>query len=165
MNYPTIEELVSMDAQALFDRIARHMLVQRARSAVDGTRDCLYRDLHGRACAVGAIIPGAVYRESMEHKGITALMLLLTLDEFHTPHHRAFAYFITLHASMLMHFMRVHDQAVPEMWPDDLRTLARVYRLDASIVDRFSPHTERDDWTWHEMPETLTVHEADHVLA
>ncbi|WP_321941684.1 hypothetical protein [Paraburkholderia tropica] len=165
MNYPTIAELAGLDAQALFDRIARHMLTQRARSTVDGTRDCLYRDLHGRACAVGAIIPGAVYRESMEHKGITALMLLLSLDEFNTPQHRAFSRFLTQHAPMLMNFMRIHDQALPELWPDDLRTLARLHALDASVVDRFTPHTHRDEWTWHEMPETLTTYEVDHVLA
>jgi hypothetical protein len=164
MNYPTIHELACMDAQTIFDHVAQHMLTQRARSARDGSADCLYRDLHGRACAVGSIIPAAVYRESMEHKGIAALMLMLSLDEFDTPEHRAFARVLTLHAPMLMHFMRVHDQAVPEAWPDDLRRLAALYALDASIIDRFDI-APRVDWAPHVMPECPATSDADHVFA
>lgn len=166
VNYPTISEVVRWTRQDLFDHVALHMLTQGERSRRGLTRDCYYRDDAGRACAVGACIPADVYTEAFEHKGVTALLLLLTLPQFNTARHQMFACFLREHGTMLMYLLRVHDEVHPLGWPRSLHDLARTFGLDGSVVEHFETQAvrdARDEQASHVMPERLK--EADREFA
>jgi len=53
-----------MQAQEIFDTVARTLLAQEARSSTDGL--CMYRGSNGAKCAVGHLIPDEVYRPEMD---------------------------------------------------------------------------------------------------
>lgn len=50
-------------------RISLHLTVQKARSVGEDDK-CMYRDGHGRMCAVGCLIDDAHYRPQMETYGV-----------------------------------------------------------------------------------------------
>ncbi|MGF6792729.1 hypothetical protein [Paraburkholderia sp. 35.1] len=134
--YPTIEELARMDAQAVFNHVARHLLAQGAPSTSRTTEDRLYRGQGGRACAIGSVIPDSVYSAAFEHNRIPGLLMRLDTPEFRTERHETFAAFLLAHAALLTGLMDVHDLAPPRLWPSALRTLAAMFGLSTAAIDR-----------------------------
>lgn len=70
-----------MTAQAVFDKIALHLITQGRPSMElrdDGKWEdeagCLYRDPNGLACAVGCLISDDDYVEGLEHQSAEALL-------------------------------------------------------------------------------------------
>ncbi len=57
-----------MDRQAIFDRVATHLLTQMVKSMKDPDMDnrCMYRGANGTSCAVGCLIPDDRYEERFE---------------------------------------------------------------------------------------------------
>ncbi|MFP4895774.1 hypothetical protein [Paraburkholderia sp. EG304] len=166
--YPTIDELARMDTQAVFDHIAQHLLAQGARSTHRLTGDCLYRSAKGRACAVGCIIPDAVYSAAFEHSRITGLFWLLGKPEFRTAHHELFCDFLLANCTLLTRLMVVHDCGAPRLWPLVLRDCADMFGLSAAVIDRYEGIVEpeaSDGQAAHVTPERLVEHEASDVLA
>jgi hypothetical protein len=56
--------------QAMFDRVARHLLRQNRRSKGADGRACKYRGLDGTKCAIGCLIDDACYSPSLEGRGV-----------------------------------------------------------------------------------------------
>lgn len=53
-----------MNNQEAFDIIVKHLRTQNAQSMINGV--CKYRDLEGKKCAVGCLIPDDMYDLQME---------------------------------------------------------------------------------------------------
>jgi hypothetical protein len=129
-----------MKSQEIFDTVATHLFAQgeRALAAVRppsayGTPPiCAYRGTEGRSCAIGCLIPDDLYSEAMEGGGITEDFI----KRFKLP-----AYFAE-NRRLLLNLQSVHDTKSPWVstytMQETLRTVARSFELDSSIVDTLS---------------------------
>jgi hypothetical protein len=59
-----------MNAQEIFDTVAKHLAAQGRRSVTRDGESCLYRGPRGRMCAVGKLIRKNEYKRSMEGTGV-----------------------------------------------------------------------------------------------
>lgn len=102
--------------QEQFDKIAKHLLTQNARSV--GVRDnCAYRGLNGMKCAAGCMIPDEEYTTKMEGKAWnTVCMLRPKLAKL-------------LDSRLGRALQGVHDGYPPEEWPERLRIVAEQFGL------------------------------------
>lgn len=117
-------DLVSpLTSQALYDRVARHLLTQaaRARSPV-GVR-CRYRTASGLRCAIGALIPAAEYSPSYER---------LTVDH---PIIRDAAGVSAATAPLAGELQALHDSAPLASWPSELARVAREHGLSRAVLE------------------------------
>jgi hypothetical protein len=123
-----------MKSQEIFDTVATHLFAQgeRALAAVTPPIICAYRGGEGRSCAVGCLIPDDLYSEAMEGGGITEDFI----KRFKLP-----AYFAE-NRRLLLNLQSVHDTKSPWVstytMQETLRTVARSFDLDSSIVDNLS---------------------------
>lgn len=62
-----------MTPQEIFDTVKDHLSGMKYRSYFNGT--CRYRGRNGAKCAVGCLIPDAVYNVKMETKVVSQLIL------------------------------------------------------------------------------------------
>ena len=129
--FPTLDEVMCMDAQAVFDHVVHHLLRQ-ARRCQDDT-GCLYRGPAGDACAVGAMMPDACYGAFLERRNLSGVIEVLVAS----PHsvHRRFALVIDRHYRMLLELQRMHDHSPEGKWPDTLHAIARTFGLSTSAID------------------------------
>jgi hypothetical protein len=122
-----------MTPQEIFDRVATHLFTQ-GKQAVDGVNGpgggyCQYRASDGSRCAVGALLPDALYNEDMEGQNVGGL---------YQAYPEVRAYFGEANYGLLISLQGVHDH--PDNWEteDYLKTrLARVaehHDLDSSIL-------------------------------
>lgn len=118
--------------QAIFDRVATHLLTQGRRSKKfnkDSSETvCLYRGPKGTSCAVGCLIDDEAYTPDLEnhvahHFGVKAALRKSGVDVSH---------WTTLH--LLAALQRVHDSVHPNGWRSALRDLASHYELDMKEV-------------------------------
>jgi hypothetical protein len=128
--YPTLAQLAVMDEQAVFDHVARHLLVQRQRSEL--RKQCLYRDGRGHACAVGALIPPGCYARDMEQRDLFSLIQWCGGSKL--PGQFALACFLFRHQVLLRRLQYLHDSCDPACWPDRLRDLALGRHLRADVI-------------------------------
>lgn len=123
-----------MEAQTLFDTVAKHLLDQGRRAMAANASNCAYRSEDGCKCAVGVLIPDDVYDKSMEGMGIARLVDIL--DELEMP--QALAQFIKTelepHLPLLMSLQSVHDGFAPEKWAERLRYVAAQFNLNLPEV-------------------------------
>jgi len=62
-----------MNAQQIFDTVARHLFTQ-GKAAQDDSGMCRYRNEDGTRCAVGCLIPDELYDPRMETHGFAQLI-------------------------------------------------------------------------------------------
>jgi hypothetical protein len=62
-----------MNAQEIFDTVAKHLAAQGCRSVTPDGESCLYRGPGGRMCAVGKLLRENEYKGSMEGCGVSML--------------------------------------------------------------------------------------------
>ncbi len=55
-----------MDRNAIFEKVALHLLRQGAKAQVTEGGFCAYRGLGGRSCAIGCLIPDEKYTKAIE---------------------------------------------------------------------------------------------------
>lgn len=130
-DYPTLSTLLAMDAQALFDHIAGHLLHQGRPCRRDNDSTCLYRG-PGGACAVGAIIPESCYTPQMEEKPLGDLLDWCRHSSLaaHQQLARVFERFF-----MLLHeLQRIHDRCPSQQWRTALLETAAAYCLSENAV-------------------------------
>ena len=123
-----------MTAQEIFDKVAKHLITQNARSNLLGdgvweegnTNSCMYRNHEGLACAVGCLIPDdhVIIRkfntspiESVQHNGID-IDFLLPSD-----------FSVNGAITFLRLLQRIHDFEPIADWPSQLRAVAAAYDL------------------------------------
>ncbi|CAE6856724.1 hypothetical protein R75461_07750 [Paraburkholderia nemoris] len=138
-HFPTLNELIAMDDQAMFDHIARHLLSQARRCTEADPNQCLYRDGHGGACAVGAIIPDALYCPTMEHKNLHAL--IEDIYRYGSTDQRVLAAVLQRNHGMLRALQHMHDGQPVHEWPRSLAGIADAYGLCDEVVTRLAPHS------------------------
>jgi hypothetical protein len=129
-------------AQAIFDRVARHLFAQGDRAIVEGDV-CAYRGEGGMRCAVGVLITDDEYHPRME--GHDAYSLLCEARGDHDevlPSRWPTLVRLDPFASLLQDLQEVHDD--PLVWlgtvamRDKLRRVATTHRLDADVLEDLS---------------------------
>jgi hypothetical protein len=122
-----------MEAQEIFDTVAKHLFTQGCRSIEvddEGEEYCLYRGPEGRMCAVGVLIPDELYRKSMEYQNSNSLL--------ETPRY-GFPAWMTDNKQLLLSLQRVHDSSLN--WEDSLAMraallgVAHLYKLSPAVLD------------------------------
>ncbi len=114
-----------MDNQTAFNLMVRH-LRQQGEKAVNESGRCMYRGPRGLKCAVGALIPEALYAKRFEKKRIGSL--LDPLDK--TVYSEALAHhFRGVDPKLLMHMQAIHDIHLPAQWEDRFKQIANNYGL------------------------------------
>ena len=109
-------------AQEVYDFVAAHLLRQGEQSKDDVS--CLYRDEEGRSCAVGCLIPDAVYSDSMEGD----------LDDLVHGYGPRLPSFFKRHFRLLRDLQEVHDRSSPYWWQRNLLQTAVAYDLRPYIA-------------------------------
>lgn len=66
--------MAKLTAQAIFDRVAKHLLRQGRRSWSTEAGGCAYRGNDGDKCAVGCLILDREYDEAMENRPVCELL-------------------------------------------------------------------------------------------
>ncbi len=121
--------------QAIFDRVAGHLLKQKAKSvtvvADAGVCDpiCAYRGEDGLRCAIGVLIPDKKYRAHFEGVPLTGMSVNSALA-------RAAGIRTEAQFDLASDLQYVHDDETVRMWPHALREVAQRYRLNDSILDK-----------------------------
>lgn len=67
--------------QQLFDYVAEHLLTQGVQAS-DQYGTCCYRDDSGKSCAVGCLIPNALYNEEFEGMAVLGFVDELMSNEY-----------------------------------------------------------------------------------
>ncbi|WP_233868598.1 hypothetical protein [Paraburkholderia adhaesiva] len=134
-HYPTLAAVLAMDAQALFDHIACHLIMQGCACrhvSRDGDVTCLYRDAQGRACAIGAVLPNELYCAVLEGRSLANLIPFLRYTGPQAA--RMLAQFMERHLGLLAPLQGIHDTHPPSQWPDELSRHARRLGLDTAAL-------------------------------
>ncbi|WP_233867248.1 hypothetical protein [Paraburkholderia adhaesiva] len=134
-DYPTLSMVLAMDAQALFDHIACHLILQDCvcrHVSPDGDVTCLYRDAQGRACAIGAIVPDSLYAQELEGRSLGNLIPFLSYTGPQAA--RMLAQFMERHLGLLAPLQGIHDTHPPSQWPDELSRHAWRLGLDTAAL-------------------------------
>ena len=118
-----------MTNQETFDKVARHLLTQKARAVTE--KGCRYRTPDGLKCAVGCLIPDELYDPKMEGKTVGAV------QQLHAE--RAGHFFREFDSGLLDALQAVHDRHEVEQWPSQLLKVADLFGLDTSVLDEFQP--------------------------
>lgn len=112
-----------MDTQQAFETAVKHLRKQGCRSQQRETISitCMYRlPENNLKCAVGALIPDEIYRESMEGIGIAGL-----LADF--PKLKGL--FKNVDIDMLEDLQRIHDKCEVEEWEEEFKEVATNFGL------------------------------------
>lgn len=118
--------------QQIFDTVAKHLFTQGVRCD-DGDHNCLYRGPNGTKCAVGALIPDAMYNKDMEYNTVDGLFH--DFPEVQNILGRS-------NRDLLTALQYVHDKQ--DNWGNTynmkgaLRTVAREELLDEAVLDGLS---------------------------
>ena len=139
--------------QQVFDRVATHLLTQRAQSkgAYMDEEDyyvedaCAYRGENDLKCAVGCLIRDEDYDEKLEGLAVTAANK--DNREFDNKKGRSMLLFHALTNAginpdnetmmgMLSELQQVHDSAAPSEWPRCLLKMADDFKLDVEVIDK-----------------------------
>ncbi len=126
-----------MNAQEIFDTVAKHLFAQGQQSISREADDkdgwtCVYRGPNGLKCAVGALISDELYVVDMEYNTVGAL---LTNPRFTFP--------TWMHGlkngSLLRSLQRVHDEAVNwhtgKVLREALEGVAKTHDLSAAVLE------------------------------
>jgi hypothetical protein len=113
------------ERKEVFERVEAHLLEQGERS-VDKVA-CLYRDMHGRKCAIGCLIDDLVYIRikndaslpPIEHASAEQEPVLTALRRSGIDAEDEEM------SEMLMELQEIHDDDDPGMWDIKLEGLAR----------------------------------------
>lgn len=126
-----------MEAQEIFDTVAKHLFKQGCRA--EGPSGCAYRGKNGLKCAVGIFIPDEVYDPRMdeaEDYGGTGIESLLNRFREVLP-----PWFVE-HRRLLMNLQDVHDGysawIETELMKKQLKETAERFELDDSILNTLS---------------------------
>lgn len=120
-----------MEAQEIFNTVARHLLTQGEKSMV-GDKElygemCVYRGPRGLKCAAGVLMTDEEAAECGEqwawHSAITAAQLEVVNR--------------IGHSGLVAQLQRVHDNADPGYWKGELREVAAQFGLSAAVLDEF----------------------------
>src|SRR5580704_9862826 len=99
-----------MNAQAIFNKVCRHLKKQNKHSKDPISKHCVYRSSNGYKCAIGCLIKDKEYNPSMELNGITTLIL----DDKLAP--ASLRKRLGPHIDLLEWLQCVHDNNAVDFW-------------------------------------------------
>ncbi len=111
-----------MDAQEIFDTVARHLLKQRERSG--SKANCRYRCQSGLKCAVGILIPDDVYEATMENNAVSGLLLYWSNKFSH----------LRPYEILLQKLQSIHDSCEVDDWMGQLYSVAKNFNLSTDTL-------------------------------
>lgn len=122
-----------MDRQAVFDKVATHLLTQN-KTSESSSGQCLYRSTNGDTtlmCAIGCLIPDDKYDPFMEGQSIDmdAPDVLAALDYLDITN--------DIDIEFLGNLQDVHDCGATYEWLSYLEDLGESYNLNTSVLDKF----------------------------
>lgn len=121
-----IEHDEPVEAQELFEYIAKHLIQQGGRATDNSV--CAYRGTHGRTCAAGCVIPDKLYRPDMEGSVVNS-------DHFPLPAS------LRRHTGLVRDLQLVHDTSLVDEeglfvnLTDEFLLIAERRELDASFLN------------------------------
>lgn len=142
---------MALSRQKIFDTIATHMMMQARAATVPcpatpGKADCLYHAPDGARCAIGCLIPDAIYHSSIENKNITDLFRgRLPKQGRAVRKHLADLVGGSTRTSrfFLLRFQRIHDRYSEDKWRLQLTRMAWAWGLDPSVLNRWRQPWQR----------------------
>jgi hypothetical protein len=124
----TLKNIEHFTLQQVFDKVAKHLLKQRAQALSDANA-CQYRVVkNGKVftCAVGCLIPRRDYDSIMEGKRVGAL---ISNENFNFP--RKFLLEDNLeYLKLLRNLQNIHDASPVALWDSNLQSLAQKFGLE-----------------------------------
>lgn len=112
----SLREAVNLSSQALFDKVATHLLIQNKQSLHLSEDACAYRS-GTLTCAIGCLLSDDEYNSAFEGLNIEGVLERLRID---VPDE-------TL--DLLADLQGVHDYFDPVDWPERLRIVAKKHEL------------------------------------
>lgn len=127
-----------MTRQEVFDRVARHLILQNRVSLAAGLPpSCRYRGHSGLQCAIGCLIEDDEYTPEMEGHSIDSALWanwrkrLAGNDSYDNLRY------------LIYGLRSIHDRAEPASWPKKLRLVAGHYGIDPAVIDTALAERER----------------------
>lgn len=120
-----------MRPQTLFNRVVRHLLRQNKRAMQNGS--CMYRTDEGYKCAIGGVLPDSLYQPKLEGRGYTGLIDSGQVGVIATKIEK---YFGKDNQQLAAALQSVHDFSTPCCWLDELKRIARDYKLAWPLVNK-----------------------------
>ncbi len=117
--------------QEFFDRVAKHLLTQKVKAIEKnhmGNDQCRYLDCNGNKCAIGCWIPNGHDAQDAQ-MGISNLMN--TYEDIKEI-------FSNVSISLLERMQSCHDSHDIDKWFGRLKSLAREYYLDVSVLEQYA---------------------------
>lgn len=109
-----------LSRQEIFDKVAAHLLSQMKRS--QNSTGCAYRGADDTKCAVGCLIPDALYSPDMELKRVWTLFRAF-------PDAMVASGLSEADSQFLDQLQSVHDVNEPKYWRGELAALAARHQL------------------------------------
>ena len=111
-----------MRKQEIFNIVVTHLLTQdkQSRRRIAGIDTCAYRGRNGLKCAIGVLIPDAVYNKDMEDKNVAQIV-----DQY-----PSFAS-LKRNTGLLMKLQSIHDRGIypKRSWRIALLHVAHEHKL------------------------------------
>lgn len=117
----------TLTPQQVFDKVATHLLTQKAQADAGGFLGCRYKTAAGLKCAVGCLIPDELYDSAfryLEGKRVRCWPPERLADCGLTPEH----------VVLLTKLQGVHDTHAVEKWAGSLREVAGRFSLNPDIT-------------------------------
>lgn len=118
-----------MTPQEVFDKVAKHLLTQKAKSMGEDEDTCMYRGANGLKCAVGILIEDDEYSPRME-MGIASLLS----GSVQTPCPHSVYERLSPHSTLLGTLQHIHDGEMVDTWEEKLKEAAVDYKLNWTIT-------------------------------
>jgi hypothetical protein len=120
-----------VSAQAIWERVANHLLQQGMASLSNETATCAYYGRDGLKCAIGILIPENEYTPTVEGQPILNLF-----DRYYCP---PTLYKMRQFRELMCDLQRLHDKDflgnLRPQWYVDLINVGRQYNLDTSVIE------------------------------
>jgi hypothetical protein len=115
-----------MNRQEMFNFVATHLLTQKCRSKEFENGTCMYRGPGGLKCAVGALIPDAIYDRAFEGESAVSLIERFPEVKQYIPD-----------VDLAQDLQYIHDDVPTEQWLTALKELAYVQDLNDAVLVQF----------------------------
>lgn len=125
-----------MTNQEIFNKVAKHLLKQNARSVDPNDEICCYRGPDGLQCAVGCLIADEHYSPELEGLPVDTYRVRGALYASGIVEVHPDSPLYTGDAAVLLAELQViHDNDGPAYWRQALRMTAESFGLDAAVLD------------------------------
>jgi hypothetical protein len=117
----TLKTLPEATPQQVFDKVARHLIKQQARST-DEEGFCAYKAPGRMRCAAGCLISSDEYSPKMERNNWASLVKMNIAPK--------------RHCLLIEKLQKIHDEVHISDWLESLRDLALTHELNTSVLDK-----------------------------